>query len=104
MNVPASDVKWVEWLRVARNYQLRVGIKDTWKRQEFDGFTRQVCSIHFLLLLIAKSNHQDQDSLTTVVKTHLQLNLETKELSWRGWNWGTTDFRGMRILPSSSFV
>jgi structure-specific recognition protein 1 len=42
INVPASELKWAEWTRVARQFQLRVGLKDTWRREAFDGFTRPV--------------------------------------------------------------
>lgn len=42
VNVPVLDLKWVEWLRVARNFQLRVGLDR--RREAFDGFLRQVCS------------------------------------------------------------
>jgi structure-specific recognition protein 1 len=40
--VPAADIKWAEWVRVARNYQLRVGLKEKGKRIAFDGFFREV--------------------------------------------------------------
>lgn len=36
-----DDIKWAQWLRVARNFQLRVGLKDR-KRETFDGFLREV--------------------------------------------------------------
>ena len=38
----SQDIKWAQWIRVARNYQLRVGLKDR-TRETFDGFTREVC-------------------------------------------------------------
>lgn len=44
VNVPVHELKWVEWLRVARNFQLRVGLKGDRRREAFDGFLRQVCS------------------------------------------------------------
>lgn len=37
----SADIKWAQWLRVARNFQLRVGLKDR-SRETFDGFTREV--------------------------------------------------------------
>jgi structure-specific recognition protein 1 len=37
----SDNIKWAQWLRVARNYQLRVGMKDR-KRFTFDGFLREV--------------------------------------------------------------
>ena len=39
--LPADDIKWAQWLRVARNYQLRVGVKDH-QKHHFDGFAREV--------------------------------------------------------------
>ena len=41
MSVPATDIKWVQWLRVARNYQIRVALKDG-TRSVFDGFSKDV--------------------------------------------------------------
>lgn len=46
--IPAANIKWAQWMRVARNYQLRVGHKDAngkdkdMKRDTFDGFVREV--------------------------------------------------------------
>ena len=39
--VPADEVKWAQWFRVGRNFQLRVGLKDR-RRETFDGFVREV--------------------------------------------------------------
>ena len=36
-----ENVKWAQWLRVARGFQLRIGLKDH-KREKFDGFAREV--------------------------------------------------------------
>ena len=41
VGISGGDIKWAQWLRVARNYQLRVGLKDR-SRKTFDGFTREV--------------------------------------------------------------
>lgn len=38
MTVPGSDIKWIQWHRVARNYQMRIGTNK--KRQTFDGFLK----------------------------------------------------------------
>jgi structure-specific recognition protein 1 len=38
----AQDIKWSQWIRVARGFQLRVGMKDR-RREKFDGFLREVC-------------------------------------------------------------
>jgi len=40
-SIPSTDIKWVQWLRVARNYQIRVALKDG-TRATFDGFSRDV--------------------------------------------------------------
>lgn len=39
--IPADEIKWAQWFRVARNFQLRVGLKDR-RREAFDGFVREV--------------------------------------------------------------
>ena len=49
ITVAAGTIKWAQWLRVARNYQLRVGTivenkngsKDQ-RKEKFDGFQREV--------------------------------------------------------------
>ena len=41
IGIPADDIKWAQWIRVARNYQLRIGTKER-KRETFDGFSREV--------------------------------------------------------------
>jgi hypothetical protein len=39
--VQATDLKWALWLRVARGFQLRLGLRDH-KKHKFDGFIREV--------------------------------------------------------------
>ncbi|KIJ54619.1 hypothetical protein M422DRAFT_24531 [Sphaerobolus stellatus SS14] len=75
--IQAGDVKWSEWLRVARNFQLRVGLKEKGKRVSFDGFLKE-----------------DHDRLASLLKQHFSVTLETKEITFKGWNWGATDFQG----------
>lgn len=49
ITVAAGTIKWAQWLRVARNYQLRIGTlvenkngsKDQ-RKEKFDGFQREV--------------------------------------------------------------
>ncbi|KAH9042164.1 SSrecog-domain-containing protein [Lactarius pseudohatsudake] len=72
----STDIKWARWLRVARGFQLRVGLKDR-RREAFDGFERD-----------------DHDKLAGLLKQHFAVTLETEDISFRGWNWGVTDFRG----------
>jgi len=40
-SIPSTDIKWVQWLRVARNYRVRVALKDG-TRVIFDGFVKEV--------------------------------------------------------------
>jgi len=45
--VQATDLKWAQWLRVARGFQLRLGLRDH-KKHKFDGFVREVEPCHEL--------------------------------------------------------
>ncbi|KAG8780726.1 FACT complex subunit, partial [Ceratobasidium sp. 428] len=62
---------------VARNFQLRVILKEDRRRETFDGFLRE-----------------DHDKVSQLVTQHYKVQLETKEISVKGWNWGTTDIQG----------
>lgn len=42
--IASKDIKWAQWLRVARGFQLRVGLKDR-RKETFDGFGREVRAI-----------------------------------------------------------
>ncbi|KAF9807348.1 hypothetical protein IEO21_08260 [Rhodonia placenta] len=75
----SADIKWAQWIRVARNYQLRVGLKDR-SRETFDGFSRE-----------------DHEKMAQLLKQHFSVTLETKEMSFKGWNWGVTDFQGQDL-------
>ncbi|KAJ4001674.1 SSrecog-domain-containing protein [Lentinula boryana] len=84
----ANSIKWAQWLRVARNFQLRVGIKEEkgdFRKETFDGFQRE-----------------DHDRLATLLKNHFAVTLETRETSLKGWNWGLTDFQGQDLAFTSS--
>ncbi|KIK69671.1 hypothetical protein GYMLUDRAFT_34069 [Collybiopsis luxurians FD-317 M1] len=79
----ASSIKWAQWLRVARNFQLRVGIKEEkgdFRKESFDGFQRE-----------------DHDRVASLLKNHFAVTLESREISLRGWNWGVTDFQGQDL-------
>ncbi|KAJ3731290.1 SSrecog-domain-containing protein [Lentinula guzmanii] len=84
----ANSIKWAQWLRVARNFQLRVGIKEEkgdFRKETFDGFQRE-----------------DHDRLAALLKEHFRVTLETRETSLKGWNWGLTDFQGQDLAFTSS--
>ncbi|PBK97504.1 SSrecog-domain-containing protein [Armillaria gallica] len=75
----APEIKWAQWLRVARNFQLRVGLAGH-KKETFDGFMRE-----------------DHDKVEALMRKHFNITLENKEVSLRGWNWGVTDFQGNEL-------
>ena len=45
VTVTAADLKWASWMRVARNFRLRLGLEKG-RRENFEGFTRDVRVIH----------------------------------------------------------
>ncbi|KIK94046.1 hypothetical protein PAXRUDRAFT_828380 [Paxillus rubicundulus Ve08.2h10] len=77
--IPTDDIKWAQWIRVARDFQLRVGLKDR-RRETFDGFTRE-----------------DHDKLASLLKQHFGVTLEVKDVTFKGWNWGVTDIQGQDL-------
>ncbi|TFK23052.1 SSrecog-domain-containing protein [Coprinopsis marcescibilis] len=76
VTLEGSKIKWAQWLRVARGFQLRVGLADH-TREKFDGFLRE-----------------EHDKVQQLLKNHFAITLETQEVSFKGWNWGVHDFRG----------
>ncbi|CAE6427699.1 unnamed protein product [Rhizoctonia solani] len=75
--IQAADIKYCQWLRVSRNFQLRLILKENRRRETFDGFLRE-----------------DHDKVSQLVTQHYKVQLETKEISVKGWNWGSTDVQG----------
>ena len=84
----SSDIKWARWLRVARGFQLRVGLKDR-RREGFDGFERDVSpySSTWIMFLIEPWRIKDHDKLASLLKQHFTITLEAEEVSFRGWEW-----------------
>ncbi|CAG8510883.1 4943_t:CDS:10 [Acaulospora morrowiae] len=80
VTISAEEFKRIQWMRVARDYQLKVALKNG-SAARFDGF--------------AKDNFE---TLREIIRTNYKLTLETKELSVKGWNWGKTDFQGSQLL------
>ncbi|KAI8454833.1 hypothetical protein BY996DRAFT_4581462 [Phakopsora pachyrhizi] len=82
VTVSKEDIKWVQWIRVARGYQLRIGLNrdrpdvtiGERRRESFDGF-----------------RHDDHDKLSNLFKQYFHVTIETKDMSLRGWNWGKVD-------------
>ncbi|GAA5841007.1 hypothetical protein JCM5353_004872 [Sporobolomyces roseus] len=72
VTVPGSDIKWIQWIRVARNHQMRIGTQKT--RTTFDGFLKD-----------------DFERLSNLCKQYYNITIETKDTSVRGWNWGVAE-------------
>ncbi|KAH8825133.1 SSrecog-domain-containing protein [Flagelloscypha sp. PMI_526] len=79
VTMPGPDIKWAQWLRVAKGFQLRLGMSNH-RREKLDGFDRD-----------------DHDKVSSLLKNHFSVTLETKDVSFRGWNWGQTDFQGQEL-------
>ncbi|KAI9007236.1 hypothetical protein BC832DRAFT_554661 [Gaertneriomyces semiglobifer] len=74
--VPAADIQKLSWLRCARDFELRVQNKDG-NVIKFDGFPRDA-----------------YEPLAHLVKNLYHKTIEQKDLSVRGWNWGSVEFSG----------
>ena len=46
---------------------------------------------------------QDHDKLVALFKQHFSVQLESKDVSFRGWNWGSTDFQGFVLFFCSCY-
>lgn len=81
ITIPADHMASFQWIRVARNYQLSIFlVKDRDapssaqthpRRTNFDGFVRD-----------------DFERLSSSIRQYFSKNLDSKEVSTRGWNWG----------------
>lgn len=82
VTVKAEDLKRINWIRGAREYQLRFYTK---KEQvyKFSNFSRN-----------------SFDELSAFVKENYNTTIEIKPVSLKGWNWGKTDFIGMCVCVS----
>ncbi|CAG8681792.1 10725_t:CDS:10 [Funneliformis caledonium] len=80
VTISAEEFKKMQWMRVARNYQLRIALKNG-NAARFDGFNKDMF-----------------DAVRELVRANYKLQLETKELSVKGWNWGKTEFQGSQLL------
>ncbi|GAA5833091.1 hypothetical protein JCM3766R1_001389 [Sporobolomyces carnicolor] len=89
VTVPGSDIKWIQWIRVARNYQMRIGTQKS--RTTFDGFLKD-----------------DHERLSNLCKQYYNITIETKDTSVRGWNWGVAEVQAddlaFLVAGKSSFT
>ncbi|POY75542.1 hypothetical protein BMF94_1445 [Rhodotorula taiwanensis] len=102
VTVPGSDIKWIQWHRVARNYQMRIGTNK--KKQTFDGFLKDdferlgnLCKQASPLSRPRGLSERRFLFVLTRLRcpaTRMQyynITLETKDVSVRGWNWGVAE-------------
>ncbi|KAJ1925503.1 FACT complex subunit [Tieghemiomyces parasiticus] len=72
----ADDIKRAQWMRAARQFRLKLIMKNgTWHK--LDNFTRE-----------------DYENIKHLLKTFYRITLETRDLSLKGSNWGKTEFQG----------
>ncbi|EJT99906.1 SSrecog-domain-containing protein [Dacryopinax primogenitus] len=76
VTVTKESMRAAQWTRVARGFQLRLLLSSDKRRETFDGFERE-----------------DHEKLAHICKQHWELSLETREMSYRGWNWGEYDIQ-----------
>ncbi|KIJ62610.1 hypothetical protein HYDPIDRAFT_30210 [Hydnomerulius pinastri MD-312] len=77
--IPSDEIKWAQWFRVARNFQLRIGLNNR-RRETFDGFMRE-----------------DHDKIAGLLRQYFAVTLEVKDVTFKGWNWGVTDLQGQDL-------
>ncbi|GAB5586132.1 FACT complex subunit [Umbelopsis nana] len=78
--IAATDIRKFTWLRVARGHELRITQKDG-TTSKFDGFKKE-----------------EYDEISHAIKSMYKQQIEAKELSLRGWNWGKTEFQGPNLV------
>lgn len=76
MTVPADQIKSIHWQRFASNQGIRLMLKNG-TLLRFDGL-----------------RPTDRDSIKQYIEGNYHLELEEKELSTKGFNWGNTEFDG----------
>lgn len=76
MSVPADQIKSISWQRFAQNHGIRLSMKNG-SLHRFDGL-RQT----------------DFDKIKQYVERNYHIEVETKDLSLKGFNWGSTQFEG----------
>lgn len=87
---PSPRAQRADVCRVARGFQLQLGLK-TGKRIKFDGFEREVRAAPMRQL---SQWHQDHERLSNRLQHELSVQLESREITVRGWNWGKVDVQG----------
>ncbi|ODN86799.1 FACT complex subunit POB3 [Cryptococcus wingfieldii CBS 7118] len=73
-----TDIRHATFFRVARSYQLRLTMRNAERpRITYDGFP-----------------HGELDKLKRTLQEYFDINIETKDISLKGWNWGEAQVQG----------
>ncbi|KAJ1655639.1 FACT complex subunit [Dispira simplex] len=76
VTIASGDIKRAQWLRVARQFRLKIILKNgTW--QKLDNLQKD-----------------DFENLKELFKKLYRINLESRDISLKGSNWGKTEFQG----------
>ncbi len=92
-----SNIAGAQWSRAAKGYEVKILERNSGITQ-LDGFQQEVCpptprpSVPLLCADEAYSTSQDFERLGKIFKNWYSHNLENKEHSLRGWNWGKAEF------------
>lgn len=76
-----GDIRGATWIRVARNFQLRLNMRQSDKpRVTFDGFRRE-----------------DLDKVKRTLDDYFHIKVETRDTSLKGYNWGKALVQGNEL-------
>jgi hypothetical protein len=99
ITIAEAEVRSASWTRVARGFQLKIGTgKGT--TVLFEGFDREVGASNSVLFVkvclhgsvkYRWSVSQDYERLNNLFQQYYSKQVETEEISLRGWNWGRAD-------------
>lgn len=87
VSISGNDISNVSWKRMCRGYEIAFLLKDG-TAFRFNNFKKEVYSYNFLIWL------QDFDELKKAIKDFYRLNVDVKELSLKGWNFGKVELDG----------
>ncbi|XP_041456015.1 FACT complex subunit SSRP1-like isoform X1 [Lytechinus variegatus] len=77
--IQSGDLERTNWIRVARGHELKLYLKSG-SIFKYDGF-----------------KESDREKVADFLQRHYNVELQDKELSLKGWNWGTARFEGSEL-------
>jgi hypothetical protein len=82
ITISSKDLMQLAFQRVARDHELRI-LNKKYQVFKFDGFDRG-----------------DYDKISTYARNNYNMKVDLKEISQRGYNWGTVDFENAQMIFS----